>query len=1375
MNTEARLREYLRRVTVELDTVQGRLREVEARQREPIAVVGMGCRFPGGVVDPDSFWRLLDGGVDAIGEIPTDRWDAAALYDPNPDTVGKVITRFGGFLPEIDQFDAGFFGISPREAISMDPQQRLLLETSWEALERAGIAPDGLAGSSTGVFVGMTASGYGALGGGLEQLDGYTGTGSMPSVASGRISYVLGLHGPSMTVDTACSSSLATVHLGCQALRAGECSLALAGGVSLILTPAAFVEFSRLEGMAPDGRCKSFSAAANGMGWSEGCGMVVLERLSDALDHHHQVLAVIRGSAVNQDGRSNGLTAPNGPSQQRVIREALQRAGAEPADIDYVECHGTGTSLGDPIEAHALGAVFAPGRDPARPVRIGSVKSNLGHAQAAAGIAGLMKVILALRHGRIPENLHFDAPSPHISWEGLALEVVTRSTPWSRNGKPRRAGVSAFGISGTNAHLVLEEPPEVEPAAHAPERSAELVLLSARTPAALKQTILDLRAFVEARPDLPLGDLAASLATTRTHHSHRLAVVARTRAELDGALRQAVLGETPLGSARGQAQPKGLAWLFSGQGAQVPGMGRGLHAEWPVFRETLEQACACLDPHLPVALRDVMFAEPGTEEARLLDQTAFTQPALFALEVALAALWRSWGVQPDWVVGHSVGEISAAHVAGVFSLEDAARLVTTRGRLMQALPVAGAMVSIAASERSVREAILAAPRVSIAAINALDAVVISGPDAEIVAIAEQFERRGVKTRRLAVSHAFHSPLMEPMLEEFERVAGTVSYSRPRLGLMSGLTGSAAGPELLTPAYWTRQIREPVRLSGCVASLHAAGVRTYIELGPRPMLVGLVASCLVEEAGELVVLPSLRPDCPDVDAALQALGGYYAFGGTLNGNGVFHGGGRRVELPTYAWQRQRHWLPTGRPGDGAEQRAAPAASAAAAEVLDQIRELATRDDATGFMELLGVTTAGDADPRPAIEAVLRGLRARLQTAEARQPGWLHRLIAALAPAERQTALEQRLRTVAEQLLGRAFPAEVTSMASLGLDSIAMMGVRRELTVSLALDAARSSSLITAFFERPTFPALAEYLLDILELDGGRSGDASPASRPLAAAVEPGPSALERWERALEVPDHGTVTLADRPASAAAPPTLLLLHGAGANHHYFSSILELLGPGRIVIPSLPGRCRTGAAPLDAVADAARWLRALAAALELRHVVVVGHSYGGAIALEAAIQEAASPEGERRVAGLVLIAAGPRFAVDRRLLVEQAPAPDVSDVAAGLRLGLRAPVAAADVVATARSMALTPAEAARADLEACGRFDRRTGLEVVTVPVALVAGADDPLVPSRHVRFLADHLPRARLHPLAGTGHHPVLEASAAVAEVVRAFLATIGTTP
>jgi acyl transferase domain-containing protein/acyl carrier protein len=875
---------------------------------EPIAIIGIGCRYPGGVTSPESFWQLLRDGVDGITEVPRERWDIDALYDPDPDAAGKITTRSGGFLPNVDLFDPEFFSISRREAQKLDPQQRLLLETSWEALERAGVPPHTLAGSDTGIYVGLMYRDYADLVGGAEALDGYAGTGTAGSVASGRISYVLGLQGPSMTVDTACSSSLVTLHLACQALRAGECSMALAGGATLMLTPNVFVEFSRLRGISADGRCKTFSDDADGTGWSEGCGMLVLERLSDARAKGHPILAVVRGTAVNQDGRSNGLTAPNGPSQQAVIREALRRAAVAPADVGYVECHGTATALGDPVEVQALGAALALGRSPSEPVIIGSVKTNFGHSQAAAGVAGVIKAILSLRHGIIPKSLHFHAPSPHIAWADLPIRVATEATPWPRTRKPRIAGVSSFGISGTNAHAVIEEAPEVAAVRSAPVRSAELIVLTGKTPQALDAVVARLREHVENGPYATLGDLAYSLTTTRSPLEHRLAMAVSDAASLAEALRSVQQGLVPRGATRVRVrQQRGkLAWLFTGQGAQRLGMGRGLHAEWPVFREALDEVVALIDPLLDVPLLRVMWAEPESAEAALLDRTGYTQPALFAYEWALARLWRSCGIEPDAVLGHSIGEITAACVAGVFSLSDAVRLVCGRARLMDALPPGGAMVSIAASEAEVSAAVAPYSRtVAVAATNASYSTVIAGVEADVLAIAERFSGLAVQSKRLSVSHAFHSPLMQPMLDEFLELAESIRYRAPEIPLISNVSGRLAGAEVAAAGYWVRHVHSPVRFSEGVKAMYEAGARTFMELGPKATLLGLVPASVSDD--EAVLLPSSSAGRSETLAVMEALGSWYAHGGPVDFRGVFPAAGRAVELPTYPWQRQRHWV------------------------------------------------------------------------------------------------------------------------------------------------------------------------------------------------------------------------------------------------------------------------------------------------------------------------------------------------------------------------------------------------------------------------------------------------------------------------------------
>ncbi len=906
-----------------LKEARERLEAQRKRRSEPIAIVGIGCRFPGGASSPGEFWDLLVGGVDATSDVPADRWDAAALYDPDPSAPGKCYARRGGFLERIDGFEPEFFGISPREAVGLDPQQRLLLEVAWEALEDAGIAASGLRGSNTGVWVGLSLDDYArrsAPPGQLEQIDAYTALGTARSVAAGRIAYVLGIHGPVIQLDTACSSSLVAIHLACQSLRAGECELALAGGVNVMSSPEASVALCKLQALSRDGRCKTFDAAADGYGRGEGCGIVVLKPLSAAQAARDRIYAVIRGSAVNHDGASNGLTAPNGLAQEGVIRAALANAGLAATDVGYVEAHGTGTLLGDPIEVLALSRVYGSERPVQAPLYLGSVKTNLGHLEAAAGVAALIKTALCLSKSQLVPSLHCKDPNPKIPWRNLPVCVATEARAWPRRGASNVAGVSSFGISGTNAHVLLEAAPIVEESPAAPTRSAELVVLSARTDAALRATAQRLSDQLRANTKLALNDVAYSVLSTRMLLERRAAFVVQTRQALVEMLDGFARGETAAGTSLrrpGSARGK-LAWLFTGQGAQKLGMGRELYGEWRAFRDALDAAFAAFDAELQLPLRDVMWAQPRTAAAQQLDQTAYTQPALFAFEWALAALWQSWGVQPDFVAGHSIGEITAACVAGVFSLEDAARLVGARGRLMQALPSGGAMVAIAATKANVADVLGSrGARASIAAINAPSSVVISGEEAAVLSVAEHFATRGVDTKRLIVSHAFHSALMEPMLDAFLRVAETLRYRAPSIPLVSNLTGELAGSEVGTAQYWVDHVRKTVRFADGLGALAAAGAGSFLEIGPKATLLPLVAATL-SAATPLLLTPG-RASSAETEVALGALGRWLTEGGPVDWRGIFPEGGQRVALPTYAWQRERYWIEapsTQRPADAA---------------------------------------------------------------------------------------------------------------------------------------------------------------------------------------------------------------------------------------------------------------------------------------------------------------------------------------------------------------------------------------------------------------------------------------------------------------------------
>jgi acyl transferase domain-containing protein/acyl-CoA synthetase (AMP-forming)/AMP-acid ligase II/acyl carrier protein len=898
-------------VALALTEARERLEAVHRAQTEPIAIVGMGCRFPGGVVNPEQFWRLLIEGTDAVGEVPSYRWNVDDYYDPEPGVMAKSYTRWGGFIEGVDQFDPEFFGVSPREAAFIDPQQRLLLEVAWEAFEDAGLPPSRLAGTNTGVYVGAISVDWAYLvGRDLANINGHVGVGGAHSILSNRISYLLDLHGPSLTLDSACSSSLVTVHLACRALRRRDCNVALAGGVNLILTPEMTIALSHARMMSPTGRCKAFDASADGYVRGEGCGLIVLKRLSEAVAAGDRVLGIIRGTAVNQDGRTNGLVAPSGRAQEACIRAALAEASLRPRQISYVEAHGTGTALGDPIEVQALVAALGTERDAERPLLVGSVKTNIGHLESAAGIAGLMKTVLALQHGVIPPHLHLKKLNKLLGVEGTAIAFPVQPSPLPPADEPVYAGVSSFGFGGTNSHVVLEGPPAKPPVlADRVDRPRHVLTLSARSPEALKLLAQRFADRLGAEPAPDLADVAWSANTGRTHFPYRLAVSATTAAEASGLLRAFVEGKEGPGLFTGEAHGKtapAVAFLMTGQGSQYAGMGRGLYEALPVFRDALDRCDAWLRPYLDMPLLDVIYPKEGVTSP--IDETRYTQPALFALEYALVEVWRSWGVEPAAVLGHSVGEYAAACAAGVLAPKDGAWLVSERARLMQALPTGGVMAAVMAPEERVRQALEAVgPGVSVAAVNGPANIVVSGPRELVEQVTALLAAEGVRSQRLVTSHAFHSSLLEPMLGDLERAAASVTFAEKRLEIISNLTGQPVANGLLgEPAYWRRHAREPVQFAQSMQCLADRGHELFLEIGPHPTLLGMARRCLTNHDAQW--LPSLRRNVDDWQALLESLAMLYVRGVNVDWTAFDRGYvRRRVSLPTYPFQRQSYWV------------------------------------------------------------------------------------------------------------------------------------------------------------------------------------------------------------------------------------------------------------------------------------------------------------------------------------------------------------------------------------------------------------------------------------------------------------------------------------
>ena len=919
MSNEEKLVEYLKWVTADLQKARHRIAELESAQPEPIAIVGMACRYPGGVSSADELWQLVTEGRDGITGFPTDRgWDIDGIYDPEPGKPGRSYVREGGFLDGATQFDAGFFGISPREALGMDPQQRMLLETAWELLEQAGIDPVALRGTRTGVFAGVGEQSYLGLHG-PEELEGYLMTSKLGSVASGRVAYFFGFEGPAVTVDTACSSSLVAMHLAIQSLQRKESTLALAGGCTVYGHPSGFVDFSRQRGLATDGRCKSFAAAADGTGWSEGVGLVLLERLSDARRDEHTVLAVVRGSAINQDGASNGLTAPSGPSQERVIRQALADARLGPSDVDVVEAHGTGTRLGDPIEAQALLATYGQDRPAGRPLWLGSVKSNIGHTVAAAGVSGVIKMVQAIRHGVLPRTLHIDEPTPLVNWSSGAVSLLTETRPWLRPGAPRRAAVSSFGVSGTNAHVILEQAPIEEPAGIGDTDNAAGVrtlpalpwLLSARNPAALRAQAQRLLAFATDHPELRDVDVAYSMAISRSALDDRAVLIALSRDAVLAGLRALAQGEPEPDIVRGHAgRRREVVFVFPGQGSQWVGMALELLATQPRFAARMADCARALEPFVDWSLLDVLHQAPS---APTLERVDVVQPALFAVMVSLADLWQSVGVRPSAVVGHSQGEIAAAAVCGALSLEDAAKIIALRSQALADIAGHGGMVSVALSRDQLSARVARwENRLSVAAVNGPASTVVAGDGNALDDLLAECADQGVRARRIPVDYASHSPHVEVIRDKLLAALDGITPRVAEIPLHSTVTGGPIDTRELDAEYWYTNLRQTVLFDEVIAELTGKGRHTFVEVSPHPVLTTSVqetADLAGAPAGGVVAVGSLRRDDGGLSRFLTSMAELHVHGVPVDWSALFEGtGARRVGLPTYAFQHERYWLP-----------------------------------------------------------------------------------------------------------------------------------------------------------------------------------------------------------------------------------------------------------------------------------------------------------------------------------------------------------------------------------------------------------------------------------------------------------------------------------